>query len=133
MSSITIMGVLVGLLLNVVESEHISVPRNFALTSSPSYQSPEVPAQQKVRSRNLRIRSFMEATSSTTSSVLGDNDIDDDPIPSKVWIPSGLDFSCRGRAPGYYTDPSPLSKCQVKAVLIYLSLVSCHIVPLFLD
>jgi hypothetical protein len=62
-------------------------------------------------SSSRHIRPFRTTTKSPEEEAL--NDIDDDPIPTKIWIPAGLDFSCKGRSPGYYSDPSPMSKCQV--------------------
>lgn len=115
MKQITVISCLSFILfLQTVKPEHLSVQRHLAEVPLAYSNRPETETGHlKVTARSsFRVRSFREATS-TASPIKNDNEIDDSPIPTKVWLPAGLDFSCKGRPPGYYSDPSPLSKCQV--------------------
>jgi hypothetical protein len=67
-----------------------------------------------------RIRPFRKSQVEKTETVTSNEDDLSNDKPTKVWIPGGLEFSCKGRNPGYYSDPSPVSKCQVRLTIFLL-------------
>lgn len=92
-----------------VEPDTISI--HSADSSSSLSRGNVVPFYGRGRRTNTALSSALTRKSNQNESV---SEMESDSlIPTNTWIPAGLTFSCKNRYPGYYSDASPISKCQV--------------------